>query len=230
MISACLPTFNMAEYLAETIDSYLNQTYKDFEIIVQDDGSTDTTDTIMDYFVKKDKRIKYFKNGKNLGIAKTRNNAFSHAKGEFIAIADADDPVHPDRFKKSIKAIEKADIVYCPILNADADGKVFAITECEPKLTVELLRKGQHIPIVGVMARRKVFEEHPYDSEYKSNDDLKLIYEWYLAGYKWKRINTPLVIHRHHLGSVTVRKKKQVAKYGKMAKTYFEKELKKRGL
>ena len=154
---------------------------------------------------------------------------FAHSVGEFIAIQDSDDICHPDRLKKSIKAIQNTDIVYSPILNADADGKVFAITECPTKLTVELLRKDQQVPIVGVMARRKVFEEHPYDDRYKSNDDLKLIYEWFFAGYKWKRINTPLVIHRHHSGSVTIRKKREVAKYGLMAKKFFEEEVKKRG-
>lgn len=227
MISATMPTYNAAEYLAETIDSYLKQTYKNFELIVQDDGSTDSTDTIMAYFVKKDKRVKYFKNGKNLGIAKTRNNAFSHAKGEFIAIVDADDPAHPGRFKKSIKAIKDVDIVYSPCLNADADGKVFEITEVPSKITLELLRKDQQVPHPTIMCRRKCLEEHPWRNNFKSNDDLQLIFEWFIAGYKWKRINTPLIIHRHHSGSVTIVKRKQVAKYGEMAKRYLEREVKK---
>ena len=73
-ISVLCPTYNSVEYLAETIQSIINQTYKDWEAIIVDDGSTDSTDKLMDYFLKKDKRIKYFKNGQNLGIAKTRNN------------------------------------------------------------------------------------------------------------------------------------------------------------
>lgn len=229
MISCLMPVFNGDAYLAETIQSIINQTEKDWELIVVDDGSTDNTDTLMDYFVRKDKRIKYFKNPRNLGIAKTRNTAFSKASGEYIAICDSDDIYHPQRLKKSLRAITDVDIVFSPILNADADGKVFEITEVPEKIDLDELRKGnQQIPHPSIMAKRKCFEQHPYDDSFRSNDDLKLIMEWYLAGYKWKRVNTPFVIHRHYLTSTTVAKKTQVAEYGKQALDYLERELKKR--
>jgi glycosyltransferase involved in cell wall biosynthesis len=224
-----MPTYNSDQYLAEAIQTLLDQTHKDFEVIVQDDGSTDNTDILMDYFVKKDKRVKYFKNGRNLGIAKTRNNGFSHSSGEYIAICDSDEIYHPSRLKMSLRAIQKADIVFSPMLNADADGKVFDITEVPNKLTIELLRKDQQIPIITVMATRKVFEENPYEDQYKSNDDRILIYKWFLADYKWKKIDTPLVIHRHHMSSVSVRKNADIVKYNQIARDIFESELKKKG-
>jgi teichuronic acid biosynthesis glycosyltransferase TuaG len=229
LISCLVPAYNSDQYLAETLQSLLDQTFKDFEIIVINDGSTDTTDELMDYFLKKDKRIRYYKNPKNLGIAKTRNIAFSHARGKYIAICDADDIYDPHRLKKSLRAIEGADIVFSPILNADADGKVFQITEVPKQISLDELRKGnQQIPHPSIMAKRKCFEEHPYDDSFKSNDDLKLIMEWYLAGYTWKRVNMPFVIHRHYLTSTTVARKREVAKYGDEALNYLENELKRR--
>jgi len=226
-VSCLMPCYNNAEYLTEAIQSLLNQTYKDFELIIVNDGSTDSTDEIMDYFVKKDKRVKYFKNKKNEGIAKTRNIAFKHSKGEYIAIIDADDIYAPSKLKDALTAIKKVDIVYTPILNADADGKVFAITEVPKELDLETLRKGdQQIPHPSIVARRKVFDEHPYREEFKSNDDLMLIYDWYLADYKWKSISKPSVIHRHYLTSTEVARKDESNKFGEMAKKIFEEGLK----
>ena len=226
MISCLMPNWNTDQYLAEAIESVLNQSYKDFELIIQDDGSTDSSRTIIDYFVKKDKRVKGFYNPKNMGIAKTRNNAFGHSKGEYIAVCDSDDINHPDRLKLSLKAIQKADIVFSPCLNADANGKVFQITEVPKQLDLEILRKGdQQIPQPVIMAKRECFKDHPYREEFKCNDDLMLIYDWYLAGYKWKRVNIPFIIHRHYSASTEVARKDESNKYGILAKSIFEEGL-----
>ena len=223
MISVLMPTYNADSYLAEAIDSILKQTYKNFELIIVNDGSTDDTDELMKFYT--DKRIKYFKNKKNLGIAKTRNKAFSKSKGEYIAVCDSDDIYHPDRLKMSLKAIQKADIVYSGMLNADANGKVFAMTEPPSKLTVELLRTDQQIPHPTIMAKRKVFIEHPYREEFTCNDDLILIFDWFLAGYTWKKLRLPVTIHRHYNQSVSIRKKKEVDEFGKKARKMFEEGL-----
>lgn len=225
-ISCLIPTYNTDEYLAEAIQSLLNQTYKDFEIIVQDDGSTDTTEDLMDYFTKKDKRVKYFKNPKNLGIAKTRNNAFKHSKGEYIVVCDADDVYHPGRLKMSLKAIKDADIVYSPMLESDANGRVLGMTEVPVKLTLEHLRQDQTVPHPTIMAKRKCFEEHPYREEFTCNDDLILIFDWWLAGYTWKKIKMPVTIHRHYNQSVSIRKRAEVDKFSQKARKIFEEGLK----
>lgn len=89
--SIVMTTYNGEKYLKEQLDSILNQTYSDFELIVQDDGSSDKTDEIMFDYQKKDNRIHFFKNEKNLGYAKNFLNTLEKTNGEYIFFADQDD-------------------------------------------------------------------------------------------------------------------------------------------
>ncbi|MCK4553264.1 glycosyltransferase family 2 protein [Candidatus Pacearchaeota archaeon] len=98
-ISVVMPVYNAEKYLDESIKSILNQTFKEFELIIINDASTDSSLKIIKKFQKKDKRVKLIKNKKNLGPAKARNKALKLAKGKYIAILDSDDICFPDRFK-----------------------------------------------------------------------------------------------------------------------------------
>lgn len=100
-ISVILPTHNDERYLGSAIDSILAQTYKDFELIIVNDGSTDATSSIVDEFAKRDSRIVPL-HQKNSGIVSALNHGLSIAKGEFIARMDGDDISLPDRFAKQI--------------------------------------------------------------------------------------------------------------------------------
>ncbi|MBD3750373.1 MAG: glycosyltransferase family 2 protein [Sphingobacteriales bacterium] len=96
LISICIPAYNAAPYIVETLSCFKNQSYNHLEIIVQDDCSTDATYVLAEEEAKKDKRIKAFKNSRNLGIGKNWNEAYSKANGDLIVIANADDIYHPD--------------------------------------------------------------------------------------------------------------------------------------
>ena len=90
LVSIIMPSYNTANYISESINSVMNQTYKNWELIIVDDCSTDNTDEIVKKFLK-DKRIRYFKNNKNSGAAISRNKALREAKGRWIAFLDSDD-------------------------------------------------------------------------------------------------------------------------------------------
>lgn len=200
MISCCMPTFNRAEYLAEAIDSVINQSEKDFEMVVVDDGSTDSTEKLMQYYTVLDHRIKYFKT-KNQGIAKARNYAISLSKGDYIAVMDSDDLCSPERFKRQLKELNKGfDVCYSSYLRADENATVIdGVRAPKPKeITLETLKVDQGIPHVTIMARRECFEDHPYLNKYKVNDDYQLVVEWFKAGYKLSCISDPLMIVRFH--------------------------------
>lgn len=200
MISVLMPTFNRAEYLAEAIDSILNQTHKDWELIVIDDGSVDSTPKLMEYYVGLDQRIKYFKT-ENQGIAKARNTAFKHSTGNIIAVMDSDDLCSPDRLTRQLKEIQKgAEVCYSSYLRADENATVIdGVKVPKPKqITMETLKVDQGIPHVTIMALRKCFEEHPYLDKYKVNDDYALVISWIKAGYKLSCISDPLMIVRFH--------------------------------
>lgn len=113
MVTVLMPTYNCALYISDAIRSILNQTYKEFEFLIIDDGSTDNTEQIISDF--KDNRIKYFKK-ENTGLADSLNYGLKLAKHDIIARMDADDIAHPRRLEKQLAylSIHKAvDILSC---------------------------------------------------------------------------------------------------------------------
>ncbi len=125
MVSIIIPTYNYAEYLAETLNSVNGQSYHDWECIIFDDGSEDETKEVAAKFVKQDDRFKYFYQ-KNSGVSAARNNAIKMAKGEFIQFLDGDDLLQEDKLRSQIEAFEKnkeIDIVYNEVRFFD-DGKM----------------------------------------------------------------------------------------------------------
>jgi glycosyltransferase involved in cell wall biosynthesis len=107
LISILLPVHNSAATLAECIQSLLNQSYKQIEIIAIDDFSSDKSTTILNSFKKQDKRLKVHKNVKRYGLSVTLNRMVKHAKGSFIAFMDTDDISSPNRLKKQLNFLMK---------------------------------------------------------------------------------------------------------------------------
>ncbi|AFY53077.1 glycosyl transferase [Rivularia sp. PCC 7116] len=104
-ISVMMPTYNVEDYVADTIDSVLQQTFTDWELIIVDDGSTDGTPQVIDRYAEKDSRIKvyHYEHG-GRGVA--RNRCLKHSRGKYIAICDSDDISFPERFEKQISFLE----------------------------------------------------------------------------------------------------------------------------
>ena len=100
LVSIIMPSWNTGRFIAESIESVLAQTYKNWELLIVDDCSTDNTDEVIASF--KDTRIKYFKNEKNSGAALTRNRAMREAQGEWIAFLDSDDLWAPNKLEKQL--------------------------------------------------------------------------------------------------------------------------------
>lgn len=105
MVSVIMPSYNTAEYIAESIQSVLNQTYTNWELIIVDDCSTDNTDETVEPYLS-DSRIYYLKNDKNSGAAVSRNRALREAKGKWIAFLDSDDLWLPEKLEKQIAFME----------------------------------------------------------------------------------------------------------------------------
>ena len=104
-VSVLMPVYNVKEeYLRESIESILNQTFSDFEFIILDDCSTTNIEPIINSY--NDKRIKFFRNEQNLGIAKSRNKLMELAQGEYAALMDNDDISFPQRFEKQVTFLD----------------------------------------------------------------------------------------------------------------------------
>ena len=112
LISVIIPTYNRAHVIKRSVQSVLNQTYKNLELIIVDDGSTDNTKEIIDSI--NDKRIVYVKQ-ENQGASAARNKGIDLAKGKYIAFQDSDDVWHLDKLEKQINALKQnnADVVFC---------------------------------------------------------------------------------------------------------------------
>lgn len=108
-ISVIVPTYNRADLISETIESILNQTYKNFELIIVDDGSTDNTEEVIRKF--KDSRIKYIKTDNWGGPARPRNIGIKKARGEYIAFCDDDDMWDKRKLEKQIPHFQSSKIV-----------------------------------------------------------------------------------------------------------------------
>lgn len=107
MISVIIPVYNDEEYLHVCINSVINQTYSDLEIICVDDDSSDSSYDILQYFAKKDDRIKVLKNEHNKGLGYNRNRGMEVATGKYVSFLDSDDWISPDTFEVLIEKAEK---------------------------------------------------------------------------------------------------------------------------
>lgn len=112
LISVVLPVYNVEKYIGEAMDSILNQTIQDFEILIIDDCSTDNTILVAEAY--NDNRIKIIRKERNLGLIHSLNLGFSIAKGKYIARMDGDDVSIPERFTAQVKFLEEnGGIIVC---------------------------------------------------------------------------------------------------------------------
>ena len=148
-----MPCYNIREYLPRCIESILAQTYKNLEIILISDGSTDGTDEIIREYAKKDSRIiPIFK--ENSGVSDTRNRGLDIATGDYIGFVDGDDYIEPEMYETLLKnAIENnADISHCGYQMVFRQ-ELIIITIPEKRL-FRIIRKGLEILSLEIMLNR----------------------------------------------------------------------------
>lgn len=164
-ISVILPVWNHAEYLRKSIESVLNQTYKNFELIICDDGSEDNSWIIINSY--NDNRIRIYRNTKNLGPIYSINFLLSIAKGDCFTRQDDDDISHPAKLEKMIKLIKLGyNFVSCRSNKINADNskrKLDSWAEMVNKADANTIKKdilnNNYLACGGTMWTRKVFDK-----------------------------------------------------------------------
>lgn len=214
MISVVMSTYNDSKYIAQTIESILAQTYRDFEFIIVNDGSTDNTLEIIQQYAAKDERIKIIdqENGER---CRARNAGMQLAQGKWIAASDADDISRPDRLEKQLAMAEahpEATVIGCYMEMIDREGRVLSHirqgpTTPEAFAAYDRVKQG-HITIynTGAFFRRDLaLELGGYDEDYLNVEDSEL----------WDRMSEygpilivpePLVQYRFHPGNSSTRR------------------------
>ena len=209
LISVLLPVYNVKSvYLKECIESILNQTFKNFELLILNDGSTKDIESIIKLY--NDERIKYYKNEVNLGITKSRNKLLSLASGKYIAIADHDDISLPERLQKEYDFLENnSDISLVSAwiqVKSQKRNDVIWTTKQYPKILDFLSRCEIIHPVC--MWRKEDFEKYNlrYDEEYYGVQDYEL-FSKAVKFLKFANIQEPLLIYRKHTNNASNKKK-----------------------
>ena len=215
-----MSVYNGERYLAEAIDSILAQTFRDFEFIIVDDGSTDRSPKVINYYAQRDPRVRSLRLAVNHGLASALNQGIEAARGEFIARMDSDDVSLPQRLQTQLD-----------YLRAHADigvlgGTVHVVDkDLQPRYSVEYA--PQHALIAfniltdlktfchpTVMLRRELLvTAGAYDDDYHYSQDLKL-WTRLASRTRFANLPEPLLLYRRHEGASGVKRFSQQSSRG----------------
>lgn len=212
-VSVVVPVYNAEKYLVKCLDSITNQTLRNIEIIIIDDGSTDGSSDICNAFAKRDSRIVYVKK-ENEGAAATRQLGIDIAKGEYLGFVDSDDWLNPDMYERmfSVATENDADIVFCNCY-LDEDKKdrihlepgIYNRKDIEEKILTrslaEISLKGSNSVIRWCnwlrIYRTKLIRDNNirHDKRFRRSQDLQLTFEATLYAQKFVSINDEYLCH-----------------------------------
>ena len=212
-VSVIIPTYNRASLLEKSIQSVLNQTFQDFEIIIVDDCSTDNTEQVVKIFQEKDNRIRYIKHEKNRGAAAARNTGIKAARGEFVAFQDSDDEWFSDKLLLQMQVFSNAQkdvgVVYTGFWRITNKKKIYIphswVKQKEGYILRELLI-GNFIGTPTAIVRKEcLIKMGMFDERLHSLEDWEL---WLRISkfYKFKCINKPLLVSYFTPNSVSTNK------------------------
>ena len=207
LISVILPTYNRMKFLPKAVESILNQTYPDFELIIINDGSSDDTETWVNN--QTDKRIRFISYSKNQGVSYARNLGLKEAKGKYIAFTDSDDKNEKTRFEEQIEILESdKNIAICgsDIRFIGLQTGVYEYRENEFSFRVKTLFQSPfHFPACTVRKSFLEKENIRFRPEIRSADDYYFLMKIMAKGNA-KVIEKPLYRYRWHNASISLEK------------------------
>ncbi|MFY4808007.1 glycosyltransferase family 2 protein [Aliarcobacter butzleri] len=147
LVSIITPSYNSLKFISQTIESVLNQTYRQWEMLIVDDCSADKSNELIEEYCKKDSRIKLIKLEKNIGPANARNKGIKQAKGKYIAFLDSDDIWLPTKLEKQIKFMQDNDLaVTCSsYYTIDENNRKISIRKVKEVFSYSDMLKSNHI-------------------------------------------------------------------------------------
>ena len=182
VVSVVFRAFNCEKYVGQAIESILVQTLQDFEVVVVNDASMDGTEAILRAYAQRDRRIRVFRNETHQGAVKTMNIVLRHARGEFIAVHDADDVSLPHRLETQVnflRANPQIALVGGGAYIIDGEGEVIQVVthKCAgPEEVRQYLEEGNCFRHTSVMYRRKCIEAIGlYDEFFTSSHDYDMV-------------------------------------------------------
>lgn len=214
-ISIILPVFNASHFIRATLDSILNQTFQDFELIIINDGSNDDSVSIIESY--NDNRIKLYHNSNNLGIVATLNKAIELCSAPLIARMDADDIMHPERLAKQFEKMcsdHGIAVLASHIQFINEDGDVTGQWNTDIATTTEkeiraMMPRTNCIAHPSVMIRKEILQQYPYRTVQKNAEDWDLWLRILGDGHRIVKMDEILLSYRIHSSSIMAEQKKK---------------------
>ena len=215
-VSIIMSVYNGEEFLHDSVESILSQTFTDFEFIIIDDKSTDKTSDILKGYSFKDPRIKIITNEKNLGLTKSLNIGIKESSGEYIARMDADDISYPERLQKQFDFMENNldyGVVGAWAKVIDNKGNIvdnFEYEETDKEIKTSLIKWNSIIHPLVLIRKDILSKVNGYDESFKYAQDYDL---WLRLSKETKFVNLPeyLLYYRISNKSITRSKNKEQA-------------------
>lgn len=219
LVSVLMPSYNHEKYIAQAIESVLNQTFGDLELLILDDASKDHTREIIESYRVRDKRVKPFYHAVNKGIALTMNELLDKAQGEYVALFASDDLWFKDKVEKQLRILkDKPDcVVWTEGLIIDSEGnstgtlftQYYRVEGRKRSGNIFLdLLKGNYICGQSVIAKTEYIKSNRFDERITYSNDYKLWVE-IAKTHEFYFIAEPLTMYRLH-GENTVCLKEEV--------------------
>jgi len=213
-ISVIMPAYNAEPYVTHAIKSILQQTFRNFEFIVINDGSTDRTADLIAAF--NDQRIRLICNDRNLGLVVVRNLGMSLAIGEYVALMDADDVAFPDRLLKQFMFMENNPdfaMVGANMEMIDESGRLISAIKypAPPEKIPSMLFFGNYFTQSSIMIRRNCLPSVPYRN-FPGVEDYDLWLRIAARGKVWNLQET-LVQYRIHKAGISMRNEAEIENY-----------------
>lgn len=187
--SILMSTFNNETTIRSSVKSILSQSYKNYELLIMDDNSSDLTGHYLAHLSKEDSRIKIFKNVENLGLTKSLNILINHSHGSLIFRQDADDISLPNRLKKQVDVLKNSKYDIC-VTRAVTAGSLKRIPNKSYFLPYKLVMKYKNPFIHGTlgMKREVLINVGKYDEDYYFSQDYHLYRKFIQSSYKIYKI------------------------------------------
>lgn len=208
MVSVIMPTFNREKTILRAINSILQQTYKDIEIIIVDDCSTDNTQKVVESL--NNNNITYIKQDKNRGACAARNEGIKLAKGEYIAFLDSDDEWLPEKVEKQIDFLQKnnVDIVFCSHISQCNGNKVIIPNKkIDSHILYRELLMENFITTGSILAKSECFKKVKFDIKLPRLQDWDLMINMGMH-FRIEHLNEILTINYIQNDSMTKSHKK----------------------
>lgn len=206
-VTVFIPVHNRERYVRVAVNSILDQTFEDFELLVVDDGSTDGTRAALDAY--SDPRLRVVSNERNLGIPATRNRGLELARGEYIALLDSDDHAYPRRLERQVRFLDDRPEIaqvgsWCSFM--DSEGEMLDRIRRQP-LDPDDVHAHMlfHCPIINrtVLARTAVLRDQGYDTDFPRCQDYEMHARLVCNGHRLANMPRILVCGREHAGRFT---------------------------